>query len=141
LAHTWHQATQVAKWTGVQKASCLIHQSDSGASDNAAKNMQHIKILNFQTYKFHTLGDYVSTIQQYGMCDLYSTKPVCPLPFLYFSLWLPQGELEHHSLKSRYCHTDQRSFVKQLTQIEHQQVRIHQIGNRLSHRSHIKSTN
>jgi hypothetical protein len=33
---------------------------------------------------------------------------------------------------------DQRSFVKQLTQIERQQVRIRWIGDRLSHCSHIK---
>jgi hypothetical protein len=27
------------------------------------------------------LGDYVSTIRQYGTCDSYSTEPVCPTLF------------------------------------------------------------
>ncbi|KAG2126386.1 hypothetical protein BD769DRAFT_1668376 [Suillus cothurnatus] len=39
------------------------------------KNIQCIKVFNFQTYKFHALGDYVSTIRRYGTSDSYSSEP------------------------------------------------------------------
>jgi hypothetical protein len=35
------------------------------------------KSFNFQTYKFHALGDYVTSIRHFGTTDLYSTEPVC----------------------------------------------------------------
>jgi hypothetical protein len=52
-----------------------------------------------------------------------------------FSLWtssyehipISQGELEHRTLKSQYHRTDQREYVKQMTQIEHQEARIRHI--------------
>ncbi|KAG2742745.1 hypothetical protein P692DRAFT_20879278 [Suillus brevipes Sb2] len=67
-----------------------------GSSSIAAQgqNVQRTKVFNFQTYKFHALGDYVSTIRRYGTSDSYSTEP---------------GELEHRSPKARYCRTDRRS--------------------------------
>jgi hypothetical protein len=34
------------------------------------------KVLNLQTFKYHSLGDYVETIRQYGTTDSYSTEPV-----------------------------------------------------------------
>lgn len=37
------------------------------------------KILNLQTYKVHSLGDYVSTIRQFGTSDSYTTAIVSPL--------------------------------------------------------------
>ena len=39
-------------------------------------------------------------------------------------LILIQGELEHHLPKSRYTHTNCKTFVKQLTVIEHWQAHI-----------------
>jgi hypothetical protein len=48
------------------------------------KNVRRKKKFNLQTYKFHALGDYVSTIRRYGTCDSYSTEPVRPLSFLSF---------------------------------------------------------
>lgn len=35
-----------------------------------------VRRFNFKTYKLHALGDYVSTIQQFGTTDNYSTQPV-----------------------------------------------------------------
>ncbi|KAG2091348.1 uncharacterized protein F5147DRAFT_524310, partial [Suillus discolor] len=81
------------------------------------------KVFNFQTYKFYALGDYVSTICQYGTSDLYSTEP---------------GELEHRSPKTRYCRTDRNTFVKQLTQIEHRQTHIRCIRDRIVPRPHLE---
>ncbi|KAG1821944.1 uncharacterized protein BJ212DRAFT_1445347 [Suillus subaureus] len=60
-AHTRHHAKQAAKQQG------------------GSKGKQKVPLVfNFQTYKFHVLGDYVLTIHQYGMCDSYSTEPVSP---------------------------------------------------------------
>jgi hypothetical protein len=49
------------------------------------KNIQRIKVFNFQTYKFHALGDYVSTIRRYGTSDSYSSEPVSPMTFPEFT--------------------------------------------------------
>jgi hypothetical protein len=45
------------------------------------------KTFNLQTYKFHSLGDYVRTIKTYGTTDSYSTELV-KIIFIYFQLWL-----------------------------------------------------
>ena len=37
------------------------------------------KKLNLNTYKFHALGDYVSTIRLFGTTDSYSTQVVSPI--------------------------------------------------------------
>ncbi|KAG1882847.1 uncharacterized protein F5891DRAFT_1203831 [Suillus fuscotomentosus] len=79
------------------------------------KQLQRKKLFNFQTYKFHALGDYVASIHHFGTMDSYSTKP---------------GELEHHTSKDRYRHTDRKAFVHQLTQIEHHQTRLRHIKQR-----------
>lgn len=43
------------------------------------------KSLNLQTYKHHSLGDYVESIRQFGTTDSYSSEIVCLSPF-YFPL-------------------------------------------------------
>lgn len=35
------------------------------------------KTLNLQTYKYHSLGDYVDTIRRYGTTDSFSSQIVC----------------------------------------------------------------
>lgn len=45
------------------------------------------KTLNLQTYKHHSLGDYVDTIRHYGTTDSYSTQLVCFIQ--YFTLIPP----------------------------------------------------
>ena len=42
----------------------------------------HAKALNLNTYKCHSLGDYVHAIRQYGTTDSYSTEPVS-VPYLF----------------------------------------------------------
>jgi hypothetical protein len=61
-----HHAKRAAKQAGGQAAQ----------SAGSFKNIHQKKVFNFQTYKFHALGDYVSTIRQYGTCDSYSSEPV-----------------------------------------------------------------
>ena len=46
---------------------------EEGASTRRAKTF------NLDTYKYHSLGDYVEHIRQYGTTDSYSTEPVSPV--------------------------------------------------------------
>lgn len=75
------------------------------------------KAFNLDTYKYHSLGDYLEHIRHYGTTDSYSTEPVCPhgLAGLFpADRPLLQGELEHRTSKMRYKHTDRKEFVKQM---------------------------
>jgi hypothetical protein len=72
-------ANHTAKQVGVQKGkdrTCNLEQQEMLGSQISPDNVQRIKVFNFQTYKFHALGDYMSTICQYGTTDSYSTEPV-----------------------------------------------------------------
>jgi hypothetical protein len=40
------------------------------------KDTRRKKSFNINTYKFHTLGDYVTSIRHFGTTDSYSTEPV-----------------------------------------------------------------
>ena len=52
-------------------------------SKHAAAAMADPKanILNLSTYKWHSLGDYASTIRRYGTTDNYSMQTVCIITF------------------------------------------------------------
>lgn len=69
-ARMWRHARQASKQNDMRKGK-----------QNTLNYGQHTKVFNFQTYKFHALGDYVSTIQQYGTSDSYSSEPVRSLSF------------------------------------------------------------
>jgi hypothetical protein len=101
--------------------------SEQTASLDQGNSKRLAKTLNLNTYKFHSFGDYVTTIRRYGTTDSYSTEPVrdpsdFQLPFA--DLCCCQGELEHRSPKARYKRTSRKSFAKQLTQIERRQARL-----------------
>ncbi|KAG2087624.1 uncharacterized protein F5147DRAFT_781269 [Suillus discolor] len=110
------------------RARCNVKRTAKRAVGQQGKQMepkhtQHNEVFNFQTYKFHALGDYISTICLYGTSDLYSSEP---------------GKLKHHSPKARYSRTDCKSFVKQLTRIECRQAHIRHIGDKIVHRPHVE---
>lgn len=99
-----------------------------GQSQDASKQSRKTKSFNFGTYKFHALGDYVTSIRFFGTTDSYSTEPVSHFPLLVMSsLNFYKGELEHRMPKGRYRRTDRRRFVRQLTQIERRQARLRRI--------------
>lgn len=134
-ARTRRQLKQAAKQNGVRIDK---QRAPAGTAPN---NVKRMKVFNLQTYKFHALGDYVSTIRQYGTSDSYSSEPVRVLPFVSgLNLLIFQGELEHRSPKARYRRTDRKLFVKQLTRIERRQARIRRVGDRIAHRPHIEIT-
>ena len=87
----------------------------TGYADHDVSLKRRPKSFNLDMYKYHSLGDYVAHIWQYGTMDSYSTEAmhhsqlnVCLL------IRLLQGELEHRTPKMRYKHTDCKEFVKQL---------------------------
>ena len=52
----------------------------TGARKGGARSSKKKKLnLNLNTYKFHALGDYVSTICLFGTTDSYSTQVVSPI--------------------------------------------------------------
>jgi hypothetical protein len=77
-ARTRRSAKQAAK-QGVEHSSSVLEKKNAAVeSQILPKNYQRTKTFNFQTYKFHALGDYVSTIRRYGTSDSYSSEPVSP---------------------------------------------------------------
>jgi hypothetical protein len=66
-----------------KRSSSIAAQGQEKQSRTTAQSVQRTKVFNFQTYKFHALGDYMSTICWYGTSDSYSTEPVCPNLFNY----------------------------------------------------------
>ncbi|KAG2067230.1 hypothetical protein BDR04DRAFT_1129692 [Suillus decipiens] len=89
-AHACCATNHTAKQVGAQKGkghARNLEQQEMLGLQISPDSVWHIKVFNFQTYKFHALGDYMSTIHQYGTTDSYSTEP---------------GELKHRSPKGRY---------------------------------------
>jgi hypothetical protein len=78
-ARTRRNAKQAAKQTGKHSSSVLEQRNAAVELQTSSKNAQRTKTFNFQTYKFHALGDYVSTIRRYGTSDSYSSEPVSPV--------------------------------------------------------------
>ncbi|KAF8599346.1 hypothetical protein BDV93DRAFT_449512, partial [Ceratobasidium sp. AG-I] len=58
--------------------------------------------LNLETYKFHSMGDYVRCIERYGSSDSYSTQI---------------NELHNRSIKLQYLLTNKRNATTQMTAI------------------------
>jgi len=66
-----------------EQAARIRHQEKNVAAagpanlDPQKRNSEsQTKEFSLKTYKFHLLGDYCNTIQQFGMTDSYSTQPV-----------------------------------------------------------------
>jgi hypothetical protein len=62
------QRRQQAQAKITDKAPNPFTSSNAGGRRN--------KTFNLHTYKFHSLGDYASTIRRFGSADSYSTEPV-----------------------------------------------------------------
>lgn len=55
------------------RARRLAREKPTAAATAGGKQS---KTFNLSTYKFHALGDYVSSILRFGATDSYSTQPV-----------------------------------------------------------------
>lgn len=75
------------------------------------------RTLNLFTYKWHAMGDYVSTIRWFGTTDNYSTQVVSIRAFLDSALlntYNIKGELAHRTVKMLYGLTNKRDATKQI---------------------------
>ena len=57
-------------------------------AESDAITARRAKTFNLDTYKYHSLGDYVEHIRQYGTTDSYSTEPVRHSQFYQVCYWL-----------------------------------------------------
>ena len=102
---------------GWRKAALAAKNPQASTSTARLATGPKVKTLNLSTYKYHTLGNYVGTIQQFGTTDNYSTQTVSF--FLSFTVLeltgmrICQGELEHHSSKRCFV----RSGKKKTTMV------------------------
>ncbi|KAG2059465.1 hypothetical protein BDR06DRAFT_979974 [Suillus hirtellus] len=81
-----------------QQLQNLVQDGTGEASTSTSQTTQQPKTFNLQTYKLHALGDYSTSIHNFGTTDSYSTKPV-----------------------------NQKDFVKQISSIERCEAHIHHI--------------
>ena len=63
-------------------SSSMARQSVSGSTATTKTTGRKPKQFSLRRYKYHALGDYVSTIRRYGTTDSYSTEPVRTLHIL-----------------------------------------------------------
>ena len=96
------------------------------------------KTFNLDTYKYHLLSDYTSTIHRFETTNSDSTTTICRLfctDIVHSCLHnvLLRGNLGN-TPKSCYLHTDCKAFVKQLTKIEQWQKCLRRIKQRMTYR-------
>ncbi|KAG2100219.1 uncharacterized protein F5147DRAFT_777132 [Suillus discolor] len=80
-----------------QQSRNLVQHGTGEASTSTSQTTRRPKTFNLQTYKLHALGDYSTSIRNFGTTDSYSTEP---------------GELEHRTSKA--SHHTVRSSTKKL---------------------------
>lgn len=61
---------------GRQRREARTRSQREGAGSTATILTRRPKTLNLQTYKFHALGDYTTSIRRFGTSDSYSTQSV-----------------------------------------------------------------
>lgn len=83
---------------GSTRPTGVVGQAEVANPELLALNAKRVKVFNLQTYKFHALGDYVSTIRRYGTSDSYSTEPVCP--HIIFNYELPSFDFPRVNLNT-----------------------------------------
>jgi hypothetical protein len=62
--------------SNVTRAPVNIANKRSEPTPQASNNARKPKLLNLNTYTYHSLGDYATTILDFGTTDSYSTQPV-----------------------------------------------------------------
>jgi hypothetical protein len=75
-----------------KRRDCVKKGSFTGKPHSQPTAERQFKTLNLRTYKFHSLGDYVSTIKRFGTTDSYTTSIVsCPPLLGLFQCLKPSG--------------------------------------------------
>ncbi|KAH7917303.1 hypothetical protein BV22DRAFT_1135525 [Leucogyrophana mollusca] len=110
LCAYWHALAKLRLHT--DETLDLLDAITTSLGKNRSVDSAACRELLEATYKLHALGDYATTIRRFGTTDSYSTE---------------LGELEHRTSKKRYCRTDRKQFVEQITRIERREARIQRI--------------
>ncbi|KAG8727267.1 hypothetical protein FRC10_006273, partial [Ceratobasidium sp. 414] len=84
------------------KAAKSKQKPGKSAQEKTTDNGRRKCHLNLNTYKVHSLGDYVGNIEEYGSTDSYSTQI---------------DELQIRRIKAQYERTNRRNEVEQMTRI------------------------
>ncbi|KAJ8074151.1 hypothetical protein PM082_012443 [Marasmius tenuissimus] len=84
-----------------REAEARARRQRSQNSNSQASSARRKKTLNFDTYKFHAIVDYTSTIPIFGPTDGYSTQV---------------GEMCHQQVKRHYGLTNKRDAAGQIAQ-------------------------
>jgi hypothetical protein len=116
-----------------EQAARVRRKSKQQECDRSARQP---KQLNLNTYKYHSLGDYVHTIRRFGTTDSYSTQPVSSRRccVLFVSYEDHQSEREHRTSKARFLRTNGRAIPQQLAGTERWQRHISMIHENLDRR-------
>ncbi|KAG2056613.1 hypothetical protein BDR06DRAFT_879698, partial [Suillus hirtellus] len=99
-----------------KRASQCAENGNTSQESSGAR----VKKFNLLTYKFHVMGDYMSTIRLFGTTDSFTTQivcmfmPSCSVPDVKFG----QGELAHRALKMFYSLTNKLDTPAQLAKHE-----------------------
>ncbi|KAG9087929.1 hypothetical protein FRC06_002302 [Ceratobasidium sp. 370] len=101
----------------VRSTDTSTNTSKAQSQQNSDSDGRRICILNLNTYKMHSLGDYPSSIEEYGTTDSYSTQI---------------GELQNRKFKAQYMRTNKRNAVEQMTEIDDIMVALQDINKELN---------
>jgi len=118
---------------GCHEATLAAKNPQPSTSTAKSSTGPKVKTLNLLTYKFHVLGDYVSTIRQFGTMDNYSTQTVIRA-IKFIVVWnsqvYPKGELEHRCLKWHFPQTGKKkiAMVRSIANQEAIECFIHRVN-------------
>jgi len=93
--------SELAARTRRQQRKAVQKPTTTAAPTPAKKGPQQRKF-NLETYKYHALGDYTTSIRLHGPLDGYSTQLVSQYFSVMTTLISDQGELEHRRSKRFY---------------------------------------
>jgi hypothetical protein len=72
----------------VRQTAIRTNPEGSGTEPISDTQSSKPKMLNLNTYKYHSLGDYAETIRQFGTCDSYNTELVRLISYLHSGTYL-----------------------------------------------------
>ncbi len=114
-----HTTRELPKESAARLRREQAEQAKSGTTkdtEHVARKQMKFNVVN--TFKFHSLGDYVEYIKRSGPSDNYTTQVVSPVCHVLWTsmncLTILQGELEHRHAKRFYVRTNKVRFVWQL---------------------------
>lgn len=107
------QASRGRRRAAAAAAKKAGKRNTKGTSNTQTPNtgLGKFKIFNLQTYKLHSLGDYVRAIRHFGTTDSYSTQIVSLIfTITQLSSSVPTGRARASSSKAVLCSNQQEQY-------------------------------